>query len=296
MVSNRPLVLGLRSSVMLFSLLVSFKVRLIMLCLFIPLLQAALFFFFMLMIWSSPEMIDLGPLRYFLGLEIARSSRGILISQQKYTADILSRAALSDSRTAATPIELNQKFCPDDGEPLSDVTRYRTLVGSLIYLTISRPNIAYAVHVVSQFVAAPRTTHYAAVLRILRYLRGTLSRSLFLPSSLLLSSCVPILMLIGLPMSLIANLSLVIAFFLAIHLFLGVPRNNILSHAPLQSPSIVLWPTLLLRLFGFAAYLLIWEFHFWILLLCIVTTRVPFISVQIQSFMSVPNILRSIVI
>ncbi|XP_056168716.1 secreted RxLR effector protein 161-like [Syzygium oleosum] len=128
-------------------------------------------------------MKDLGPLRYFLRLEIARSSRSILISQQKYTADILSRAALSDSRTAATPIELNQKFCLDDGEPLSDVTYYWTLVGSLIYLTISRPDIAYAVHVVSQFVAAPRTTHYAAVLRILRYLRGTLSRSLFLPIS-----------------------------------------------------------------------------------------------------------------
>ncbi|KAI3412713.1 uncharacterized protein J3R85_017059 [Psidium guajava] len=129
------------------------------------------------------SMKDLGPLRYFLGLEIARSSRGILLSQQKYTADILSRAALSDSRTAATPIELNQKFRPDDGEPLSNVTRYQTLVGSLVYLTISRPDIAYAVHIVNQFVAAPRTVHYAAVLRILRYLRGTLTRSLFMPSS-----------------------------------------------------------------------------------------------------------------
>ena len=63
------------------------------------------------------------------------------------------------------------------------MTRYRTLVGSLVYLTISQPNIAYAVHVVNQFIAAPWSTHYVALLRILRYLRGTLTRSLFLPSS-----------------------------------------------------------------------------------------------------------------
>ncbi|XP_048136052.1 uncharacterized mitochondrial protein AtMg00810-like [Rhodamnia argentea] len=128
-------------------------------------------------------MKDLGFLRYFLGIEVARNRRGILLSRQKYITDILARAELSDTRLAATPVELHLQLRSDDGEPLSDVTRYRALVGGLVYLTTTRPDIAYAVHLVGQFVAAHRTVHYASVLRILRYLRGTLTRSLFLPST-----------------------------------------------------------------------------------------------------------------
>lgn len=129
------------------------------------------------------QMTDLGPLRYFLGLEIAYSSRGYLLSQQKYISDILHRAALSDTRTADTPMELHIKLRPSDGVPLDDPTRYRQLVGALVYLTISRPDIAYAVHILSQFVSAPTSIHFAALLRVLRYLRGTLRRSLFMSSS-----------------------------------------------------------------------------------------------------------------
>jgi len=66
---------------------------------------------------------------------------------------------------------------------LIDPILYRTIVGSLIYLTITRPDIAYAVHVVSQFVASPTIVHWAAVLRILRYLRGTVFQSLLLSST-----------------------------------------------------------------------------------------------------------------
>ncbi|KAK8946453.1 hypothetical protein KSP39_PZI007004 [Platanthera zijinensis] len=128
---------------------------------------------------SQFEMKDMGPLRYFLGLEISRSKRGILVSQQKYISDILSVAALTDNRTVDTPIELNLKLLPTGGEPLPDVSRYRQLVGMLVYLTMTRPDIAYAVSFVSQFVQAPRSAHYSAVLRILRYLRTSVNRSLF---------------------------------------------------------------------------------------------------------------------
>uniref|UniRef100_A0A2N9EDP9 Integrase catalytic domain-containing protein n=1 Tax=Fagus sylvatica TaxID=28930 RepID=A0A2N9EDP9_FAGSY len=110
------------------------------------------------------EMKDLGTLSYFLGLEVTSSSDGYYLSQAKYASDLLSKAGLTDSKTVSTPLELNVKLNTTDGKPLSDATLYRQLVGSLIYLTVTRPDLAYAVHLVSQFMSAPRSTHYAAVL------------------------------------------------------------------------------------------------------------------------------------
>uniref|UniRef100_A0A2N9F074 Reverse transcriptase Ty1/copia-type domain-containing protein n=1 Tax=Fagus sylvatica TaxID=28930 RepID=A0A2N9F074_FAGSY len=124
------------------------------------------------------EMKDLGTLSYFLGLKVTSSSDGYYLSQAKYASDLLSKAGLTDSKTVSTPLELNVKLNTTDGEPLSDATLYRQLVGSLIYLTVTRPDLAYVVHLVSQFMSAPRSTHYAAVLRILRYIKGTLFHGL----------------------------------------------------------------------------------------------------------------------
>ncbi|KAE9596295.1 putative RNA-directed DNA polymerase [Lupinus albus] len=129
------------------------------------------------------EMKDLGTLTYFLGIEVASSPRGYLLSQSKYIADILDLVSLSDTKDVDSPLETNARYTSSDGVPLSEPTLYRTLVGSLVYLTITRPDIAYAVHIVSQFVSSPSTVHWAAVLRILRYLRGTQFQSLLFSST-----------------------------------------------------------------------------------------------------------------
>jgi len=125
------------------------------------------------------QMSDLGPLSYFLGIEVKQSAKGCYLSQSKYIQDLITRSGITDHRTAATPMDLHLHLRPTDGTPLKDPSRYRHIVGSLVYLTVTRPDIAHAVHILSQFVSAPTTVHFGHLLRVLRYLRGTSSHSLF---------------------------------------------------------------------------------------------------------------------
>jgi len=94
-------------------------------------------------------MKDFSYLRYFLGIEVAYSPRGYLLSQSKYVADILEQARLIDNKIVNTPIEVNIRYFSYDDLPLSDPTLYRTFVGSLVYSIITHPDIAYVIHVVS---------------------------------------------------------------------------------------------------------------------------------------------------
>ncbi|XP_014661273.1 uncharacterized protein LOC106804512 [Setaria italica] len=128
-------------------------------------------------------MSDLGPLSFFLGIEFSSMPEGFYLSQEKYIQDLLDRASLTDHRTVETPMELNVHLRATDDEPLEDPTRYRHIVGSLVYLGVTRPDISHAVHILSQFVSAPSHLHYSHLLRVLRYLRGTISRRLFFPRS-----------------------------------------------------------------------------------------------------------------
>uniref|UniRef100_A0A2N9IL03 Reverse transcriptase Ty1/copia-type domain-containing protein n=1 Tax=Fagus sylvatica TaxID=28930 RepID=A0A2N9IL03_FAGSY len=100
------------------------------------------------------------------------------LSQNFEMKDLGHLTGLTDHKIVDTPIELNARLTPSSGELLPDPTLYRQLVSSLVYLTVTRPDILYAVHQVSQFMSAPRLTHYAAVLRILRYLKGTIFHGL----------------------------------------------------------------------------------------------------------------------
>ncbi|CAL1386830.1 unnamed protein product [Linum trigynum] len=131
---------------------------------------------------STFNLKELGNLAYFLGLEVHRSSLGIHIGQRKYVMDLLEEAQMDTCTPCATLMEQNLKLRQTEGEALSDGSLYRSIVGSLIYLTHTRPDISYVVQVVSQYMSAPRTTHWSAVQRILRYLEGTTNVGLLFPA------------------------------------------------------------------------------------------------------------------
>ncbi|RVX14701.1 Retrovirus-related Pol polyprotein from transposon RE2 [Vitis vinifera] len=124
------------------------------------------------------EIKDLGPLKYFLGMEFARSRKGIFISQRKYVLDLLSETGLLGCKATETPIKLNLKLQLASPVEMIDKEKYQRLVGRLIYLSHTRPDIAFAVSMVSQFMHSPNQGHFDAVYKVLRYLRGTPGKGL----------------------------------------------------------------------------------------------------------------------
>ena len=125
------------------------------------------------------EIKDLGNLKYFLGMEIARSKKGIAVSQRKYVLDLLNETGMLGCKPAETPMDTTVKLEESDGSAPVDKGRYQRLVGKLIYLSHTRPDIGFSVSVVSQFMNNPTEKHMTAVIRILRYLKMTPGKGLF---------------------------------------------------------------------------------------------------------------------
>eukprot|EP00253_Pinus_taeda_P032914 PITA_32914 len=121
------------------------------------------------------EMKDLGEMHYCLGIEVWREPGKSLISQSKYTKEILKKFNMTDCKAMSTPLEQNAKLYKEDGSKEADGTLYRQLVGSLNYLTTTRPDIAYSVSILSQFMAKPSGNHWNAAKKVLRYLKGTVN-------------------------------------------------------------------------------------------------------------------------
>nr|KYP70921.1 Retrovirus-related Pol polyprotein from transposon TNT 1-94 [Cajanus cajan] len=126
---------------------------------------------------------DLGDLTYFLGLEVARNSIEIHLCQRKYTLDILSDTGMLACCPSSTLMDYKAALSSDTGTPLTDPSAYRQLIGRLIYLTNTHPDITHAVQHLSQFASKPTTYHQHAAFRILRYLKQAPGRGIFLSAN-----------------------------------------------------------------------------------------------------------------
>ncbi|KAJ0978704.1 hypothetical protein J5N97_014178 [Dioscorea zingiberensis] len=120
------------------------------------------------------NMSDLGLLSYYLGIEVCQTSHGISLCQSGYASKILERTGMADCNSCQTPMESRLKLSKNSEDSFVDATFYRSIIGSLRYLVNTRPNIAYAVGIVSRFMEKPTSQHLAAVKQILRYIRSTL--------------------------------------------------------------------------------------------------------------------------
>ncbi|KAI3734576.1 hypothetical protein L6452_14047 [Arctium lappa] len=127
------------------------------------------------------KMSSMGELTFFLGLQVQQKSDGIFICQSKYVQDILTKFGFSDSKPASTPMETHKQITTDlEGEDM-DVHHYRSMIGSLMYLTTSRPDIMFPVCVCARFQVRPKQSHFQAVKRIFRYLKGQPRLGLWYP-------------------------------------------------------------------------------------------------------------------
>uniref|UniRef100_A0A3Q7HBM3 Reverse transcriptase Ty1/copia-type domain-containing protein n=1 Tax=Solanum lycopersicum TaxID=4081 RepID=A0A3Q7HBM3_SOLLC len=123
---------------------------------------------------------DLGTLKFFLGMEFHRSSKGILINQRKYALEIISELGIGAVKPAWTPLKVNAKLTTlefdslvqrGDDNMLEDKTKYQRLIGKMLYLTLTRPDISYAVQTLSQFLQQPKQSHWDAAVRVMKYIK-----------------------------------------------------------------------------------------------------------------------------
>ena len=125
------------------------------------------------------DVTDLGKMRYFLGLEVLQKSDGIFISQKKYALEVLNIFEMDKSNSVFNPIVPGCKLVKDEGGVKVDKTYYKQVVGSLMYLTTTRPDLMFVVSIISRYMENPPELHLQTAKRVLRYLRGTIDFGIF---------------------------------------------------------------------------------------------------------------------
>lgn len=129
---------------------------------------------------------DLGELNYFLGIEAKRNDAGLFLCQSKYALEILHKASMQDCNGVSTPLAVGTSLFAGDSPLFDRPTLYRSIIGELQYLTLTKPNISYSVKKLSQFLKKPTQIQWQAVEHVLRYVQCTLSYGImFKPSSVL---------------------------------------------------------------------------------------------------------------
>ena len=125
-------------------------------------------------------MKDLGVSKYFFGIELARNPTGIYLCQWKYALGIIEETGLLAAKPVAFPVEQNHRLSLDKGPDFPNVGAYRRLVGRLVYLSVTRPDLSYSVHTLAQFMQKPKLAHWEAALRVVRYLKGNPGQGILL--------------------------------------------------------------------------------------------------------------------
>lgn len=127
------------------------------------------------------EMTDLGKLSHFLGLEFNQVQKGVFMHQSRYAQEILKRFGMMNCNSVSTPAEAGLKLEKDPEEELVDATEFRKLIGSLRYLSNSKPDICFAVSLISRFMREPKMSHMQAAKRVLRFVKGTIDSGALFP-------------------------------------------------------------------------------------------------------------------
>jgi len=126
---------------------------------------------------------DLGPINFFLGIEVIESASSCFLSQQRYILDILKRTNMTEAKPVNSPMATSTSLSAYEGEAFDNPTLFRSTIGALQYLCITRPDISFSVNKLSQFMHQPRLNHWQSVKRLLRYLKHTLTFGLHIRQS-----------------------------------------------------------------------------------------------------------------
>jgi hypothetical protein len=231
---------------------------------------------------------DLGDLHYFLGIEVTKTQQGIMLNQRKYSEDLLRKAGMFNCKAVNTPLSTSERLSAHVDELLgpNDTTNYRSLVGGLHYLTLTRPDLSFSVNKACQYLHAPMTLHLTAAKHILRYVKGTIDLGLQItrsPSMLVSgfadadwAGCIDDRRSTG-----------VLPFFLDQIWFHGAPGSNRQCRDQVLKWNTKQLPMLPLRSCGFRRYYKSLVYHILLLRLCGVTILEQHIYQQISCSMHV---------